>query len=117
MPEEMGKGVLDFAEGRFFLEVEGRREALPVGIQDEGKLHEMVGQTVEILYSKPKPWVVAVKIPRIRCYYILCYYPAPPWHDYRGAIIPAVDKELRVQLAERFMEEGLISDRVFEKLM
>jgi hypothetical protein len=117
MPDEIRKGVLGVERGEFFLEVEGRREELPVGIQDEAQLHELVGETVEVLYSVPKPYVVGLVAKRVRCYYILCYYPAPPWLRYRGTIIPAIDEKVRVHLAKRFMEEGLISDRVFEKLV
>ena len=62
MEEKVVKGKVLHKEGKFFLEVGGKTEELPVGLlADEGFLKELVGQEVEVLYSTPKPFVLAFK--------------------------------------------------------
>jgi hypothetical protein len=108
-----------YKDGKYFVEMEGRDEELPVGVLvDEAQFKELVGQQVEVLYSEPTRFVVGVvaRVPRIRCYYILCYYPADIWGRYVGPAIPELGENVRIKLADRFLEEGLISREVHEKL-
>lgn len=120
MKEETRIGTVGFKEGKYFLEVAGRREELPVGIvAEEAQLKELVGQEVEVLYSEPRRVVVgliAKELPPITCYipwwrrWHTCYLPAP-W------VLRGVEKEVRANLAKQFLEEGLISEEVFERLV
>ncbi len=115
MPEEKKavKGKVIHKEGKYFLDVAGKTEELPVGLlADEKFLKEQVGQEVEVLYSIPKPHVVALKtirIPRI----ILCNIPAPEW---LGNIITHPSSEMTVSVATRLLKEGFITQEVFEKI-
>jgi len=119
MKEETRVGTVGFEEGKYFLEVEGRREELLAGlVAQEAQLEKLVGQEVEVLYSEPRRLVVGLvarEIGPILCYIPppvppLCYYPVDPW-AFRG-----IEREVRVNLAKRFLEEGLISEGVFERL-
>jgi len=118
MKKETRTGTVVFEEGKYFLEVEGRREELLAGlVADEEQLRKLVGEEVEVLYSEPKRFVVGLvsrKIGPILCYvwppWPVCYYPVP-W------ILRGVEKEVRVNLAKRFLKEGLISEEVYDKLI
>jgi hypothetical protein len=118
MEEETRMGTVAFEEGKYFLEVEGRREELPIGlVAEEAQLKELVGQEVEVLYSEPRRIVVAlVARERLR---FTCYLPAwPPWPSHPAPwVIRGVEREVRANLAERFFEEKLISKEVYEKLV
>jgi hypothetical protein len=121
MREEKRTGILVFEEGKYFLEVEGRREEVPPeAVAQEARLKELVGQEVEVLYSEPKRAVVGLvarELMPILCYIpwpplppcFMCYLP-PPW------VIRGVEQEVRTNLARRFLEEGYISEEVFERL-
>ncbi len=118
MKEETRVGTVSFEEGKYFLEVEGKREELPVGIVAEAKLKELVGREVEVLYTEPRRFVAGLvdrKIGPILCYIpipippIPCYIP-PPWF-FRG-----VEEQVRINLAKQFLEEGLISEEIFGRL-
>jgi hypothetical protein len=117
MREETRVGMVGYEEGKYFLEVEGEREDLPVGIvMEEAQLKELVGQKVDVLYSEPKRVVVGLVVEALPP--ILCY--VPPW--WFGCYLPpiwvlrGVEREVRVNLAKRFLEEGLISEGIFERL-
>jgi hypothetical protein len=120
MSEETRIGKIDFEEGKFILEVEGKREELRAGIvADESQLRKLVGKEVEVLYSKPQPAIVglvAKGFKPILCYILvrlphpLCYIPADPWM-FRG-----VEDKIRFNIAERFRKEGLISKDVYGKI-
>jgi hypothetical protein len=113
MPERTVKGKVVQKEGKYFLDVAGKMEELPVGLlADQRFLKEQVGQEVEVLYSIPKPHVVALKtlkIPRI----ILCNIPAPEW---LGNIITHPSAEMTVSVATRLLKEGFITQEVFDKI-
>jgi len=119
MEEETRTGKMAYRDGKYFVEMEGRDEELPVGVlADEAQFRELVGQQVEVLYSEPTRFVVGVvaKVPRIRCYYILCYYPKDIWERHFGPVFPELAENVRIKLADRFLKEGLISKEVHEKL-
>ncbi len=119
MEEETRIGKMVYREGKYFVEMEGRDEELPVGIlADEAQFKELMGQQVEVLYSEPVRFVVGVKakVPRVRCYYILCYYPRDFWDRRFGSVIPELKENVRIKLADRFLEEGIISQEVHDKL-
>ncbi|MFC2172309.1 hypothetical protein ACFLU6_06715 [Acidobacteriota bacterium] len=119
MNEERRIGKVVHEKGKYFVEVEGKREELAGGIIVEGrKIEDLVGQEVEVLYSEPRRFVVglvAKEYGPILCYVRppmppMCYYPVDPW-IYKG-----IEKEIRENLAKRFFEEGLLSEQNFEKL-
>jgi len=118
MKEAIRRGKVFFEKGKYFLEVEGKRWELEAGgIIIDGRIEDLVGQEVEVLYSEPTRLVVglvAKKIGGVLCYirpHPICYIPADPW-IFRG-----IEREVRVNLAKRFLEEKLISKEVFEKLV
>jgi hypothetical protein len=113
MAEHPKTGTVLFKEGTYFLEVEGKHHAIPVGANVQTpQLKELVGKKVEILYSEPKSFViglvqsgVAVRPPRI-----ICYFPADPW------AVGVVEEGARAALAKQFLNEGVLSKETFEKL-
>ena len=116
------KGVVVREEGKYLLEVEGERQEIPLEtVMDESQLESIVGQTVEVLYSEPRPAVVGIlareRVP------ILCYVPWPPWPPCFLCYLPVpwllrgVEREVQVNLAKRFLEEGYINEEVFERLV
>lgn len=118
MEGETRVGTVGFEEGKYFLEVEGRRWELEAGvIISDGRVEDLVGQEVEVLYSEPTRFVVGLvteKFGGVLCYVRprpTCYYPADPW------LLRGVEREVRVNLAKGFLEEKLISKEVFEKLV
>jgi len=120
MEEKQGRGMVLFEEGKYFLEVAGRRQELPPGFLAEEQLKELAGREVELLWSEPTRFVVGIRgrrLPPIVCYLpippippIPCYIP-PPW-VFRG-----VEQQIRVNLAERFLADKVISKEVYEKLI
>jgi hypothetical protein len=121
MREEKRTGIVVFEEGKYFLEVEGRREEVPPeAVAQEARLKELVGQEVEVLYSEPKRAVVGLVAKEFMP--ILCYIPWPPWPPCFMCYLPppwvirGVEQEVRMNLARRFLEEGYISEEVFERL-
>jgi len=122
MEEETRVGTVGFEEGKYFLEVEGRREELPTwAVAEEARLKELVGQEVEVIYSEPRRAVMGLVAKELMP--ILCYIPWPPWPPCFMCYLPApwlirgVEREVQVNLAKRFLEEGYISEEVFERLI
>jgi hypothetical protein len=119
MKEEMHVGTIAFEKGKFYLEVEGRREEVPPGaVADEAQFKELVGREVEVLYSEPRRVVVGLVARELHP--ILCYVPWPRWVTcYLPAIWPirGVEREVQANLAKQFLEEGYISEEVYERLV
>jgi hypothetical protein len=113
MEEKVTKGKVGYKEGKYFLDVAGKMEELPVGLLvDEKFLKEQVGQEVEVLYSTPRPAVVAIKslrIPRI----ILCNIPAWEWV---AGIITQPSAEMTRVVATKLLKEGVITQGVYDKM-
>jgi hypothetical protein len=121
MKGETRRGIVAYEEGKYLLEVEGKREELPTrDVAEEARLKELVGQEVEVLYSEPRRAVVGL-VAKERIL-IPCYIPWPPWY-WVTCYIPApwvirgLEREVQVNLAKRFLEEGYISEEVFERLV
>jgi hypothetical protein len=114
MEEKVVKGKVVQKEGKYFLDVAGKMEELPIGLfTDEGFLKEQAGQEVEVFYSTPRPFVVAIKpmgIPGI----ITCNMIA---EILRGeAIFTHPTAEMAQQAAAKLFKKGFISQKVFDKL-
>ena len=112
MQEKATKGKLVHKEGKYFLDVAGKMEELPVGLlSDEKFLKEQAGQEVEIFYATPRPFVVAInpfRIPRI----ILCNIPAV---KYFGNITTPSAETTRT-VAAKLLKEGIITQEVHDKI-
>ena len=128
MIEDMHVGTVAFEEGKYLLETEGQRQELPVeAVGDEARLKELVGQQVEVLYSEPKRAIVGL-VARARLPVIVYpqwppWPPRPPWPPCFGCYLPpiwllkGVEREVRTNLARRFLEEGYFSEEVFNRLI
>jgi hypothetical protein len=140
MKEGMQMGKVIFEEEKYFLEIEGQRQELPVAaVGDEARLKELVGQEVEILYSEPKRDIVGL-VAQERMAVMICPPwppwppwpppPPPPWPPWPPPwppcfmcylppiwLIEGVEREVQTNLAKRFLEEGYISEEVFNRLV
>jgi hypothetical protein len=109
MAEKIVKGKVIHKEGKYFLEVAGKHEVMPVGrLTDEGFLKDIVGKEVEVFYSTPKPFVVAIKWPGrppITCYFVI------------DTVLTQPSPELTRSVATKLLNEGFITQEVFEKII
>lgn len=111
-------GTIVMEGEKYFIDVAGQREELPVVVVgDEAELKEMVGTQVEVLYSEPTRFIVGLKPPRRPPW--LCYLPRPPWLCYLPPpwVFRGFEQQVRVNLAKQFLEEGLISKEVYDRLV
>jgi hypothetical protein len=114
MEEKVVKGKVVLKEGKYFLDVAGKMEELPVGLlADEKVLKEQVGQEVEVFYSIPKPAVVAIKPSGIKRVPILCNIPQWEWV---GGIITQPSAEMTRAVATKLLKEGVITQGVYDKM-
>ena len=108
MANQRKTGTVVHKEGTYFLEAEGKLHPIPVSAKTQpAQLKEMVGQTVEILYSEPKSFVAGLwrpGRPPITCYFQI--------EKFFGV----VPEESRVALAKQLFNEGLLSQETFAKL-
>ena len=89
-------------------------EELPVGLlADEKFLKEQVGKEVEVLYSIPKPAVVAIKPSGIKRVPILCNIPAWEWVV---GIVTQPSAEMTRAVATKLLKEGVITQGVYDKM-
>lgn len=142
MKRQADKGKIILEEGKYFLDIDGKKQELPAGTIDEAKLKELAGKEVEIIYSEPQSFVVGIKADKtiiLNCFifpwppkppcYVPCYIwdPRPPWPPcyihcfvcYLPAdwLIKGVEVEVRKNLAQRFLDEGIISKENYEKFI
>jgi hypothetical protein len=62
MAEKIATGKIVHKEGKYFLDVAGKMEALPTGLlTDQAFLKEQAGKELEVIYSIPKSFVVALR--------------------------------------------------------
>ncbi len=106
-----GKVILD--RGHYFLQVGDKRLSLePGGVLSKDQLKELEGKEVEVLYTKPRQDVIGLasrEFPPIFCYVpprALCYYPKDDW------IFKGIEEQVRLNLADEFFNEGIISEEV-----
>jgi hypothetical protein len=112
MEEKVVKGKVVHQEGKYFLEVAGKKEELPVGLfTDEGFLKDQVGQEVEVFYSTPRPFVVAIKPVRLPGI-ITCNMIA---EILRGeAIMTHPTAEMALHAATKLLKGGFITQKAFD---
>ena len=114
MEEKVTKGKLVHKEGKYFLDVAGKMEALPTGLlTDEAFLKEHVGRDVEVLYTIPKSFVAAIK-PIGRPGIMTCNMPA---QFLRGeTFITQPTAAMTRNVATALLEGGFITQEVFDKI-
>jgi len=108
-------GTVAFKDGNYFLEVEGKQHAIPVGLHvDVAQLKQLVGQKVEIVSSEPKSFVIGLVkaggVAGVRPPRIICYFPADP------NLFGVVQEDARAALAKQLLNEGILSQANYEKL-
>jgi len=110
MAEKLTKGKIVHKEGKYFLDVAGKLEALPTGLlADEAFLKEQVGKELEVVYTVPKSFVAALRIPGrppiITCNIVI--------DVLRGAtVVTQPSAAVARNLATALLKEGLITQEV-----
>lgn len=105
-------GQLVCKEGKYWLHAAGKTEALPVGLLTDKKvLDQFVGKDVEVLYSVPTSFVVAVtpmqsSHPVIKGPIGLCNIPRPDFRMHEGFVT------LPSEAAARNLVAYLINEKV-----
>lgn len=104
MKEKTVYGTVLSEEGRFLLEVEGKRHELPEGMMvDRAHLARLVGQKVHVVIGDP---------PIIVIDHILCYVPADPW-----AWVVRIDPKVRQGILDGFVQAGLLTKEKADQAM
>jgi hypothetical protein len=116
------KGKVSRLRGRYYLTVARRRVEIPTGpVISADQVRKLVGKEVHVAYSgRRKSEIVAIgtwptpERPRpIRCYWILCYIPAPDMisrirPDIRNTLIgKMVRQKVITQKLARMIRSGL----------
>ena len=114
MEEKVVKGKVVHKEGKYFLDVAGKMEELPVGLlTDEGFLKEQAGQEVEVYYTIPKAFVAAIK-PIGGTGIMLCNAPAE--FLLGDMFITKPTAAMTHKAATKLFKDGFITQAVFEKI-
>lgn len=146
MQEHTKMGKIVSEGGKYFVVLADGRHELPSQLAGgEEALKELAGQEVEVLFSDPVVFPIALR-PKRRPP-ILCYLPAGPWLDVahslaHGALLEAsvvsaaehiklrptcyvpapwvikgVENQVRVNLANELLEKGIINKQVHEQIV
>ena len=108
MKQRTVMGQVVYEDGKYFVEYEGKRHVMKAGdMVDQQALKEAVGLAAELVLSEI---IVAVRVPRIPC--VLCYVEP----DYFVAV-ESVGDMVRKGMLQGFLEEGVISQEVFDRQM
>jgi hypothetical protein len=114
MEKQVVTGKVVHREGKYFLDVAGKMEELPVGIlTDEEFLKEQVGQEVEVFYTVPKSFVAAIK-PLGKREIMVCNAPAEFLRSAAHIIKP--DAAITLKVAAKLFKEGFITQEVHDKI-
>ncbi len=106
-------GTIVHEHGTYYLEVEGKREELPVGpAMDQKQLQELVGHKVRAFYGEPT--LVAItstgdetRSDILRVVHILCYKPAFDIAQVLGQVV-IPEREVGLVL-NKMVSAGIIS--------
>ena len=125
---EKRSGIIVEVEGDYFLQTSGVRTAKKTkreqkemikiaSAAEKEKYSKLVGQKAEVILSEPVRSVIGIAVePKyplgFPCYFILCYIPVPWFWN-----VPIIDKELLQPLANQFLEEGILSQENFNRVM
>lgn len=108
------KGTIVEKEGKFFLQVGTEMHELnanPFG--DEKTLKANVGQSVQVVMTDPQIVAVLTKKVPTACYMpcFICYVPIDIFRNW------LIDERIRAVNLKSFLEEGLISQEVYNQQM
>jgi hypothetical protein len=114
---ETKKGKLRGQRGKYYLEVEGQQVPLPFTLpEDEKTLQQLVGQDVEVFYSKPT--VVAFRPVEIEVQEALkhiiftCYVPRDEFKISRSLAVENLQ-----QWAQDAVKQGALTEEFADQLM
>lgn len=118
MPEERiprTRATIATKDGKFYL-VRGRQrqELAPLMASDQ-ELQALVGKEVQVT-TEPRRIIVGLRTPRVR---VLCYIHWPRrWMCYlpRPDLLQGIEEQVRRNLLEQMLKEGVIDQEVAEKL-
>jgi hypothetical protein len=134
-------GTLTKVGDEFVLEVEGERYPVPGSLlANSPELERLVGEKVEVMLSVPKPFVVAIRKigrPPILCYLRADLLQVGHWMELGPArsdlarqlrlrptcyvpadwMIRGVEEQVRKNLATQMLEDGIISQEVYEQII
>jgi len=118
--EKKVTGQIVHKDGKYLLNVAGKVETLPVGLLTDKKfLDEHVGKEVEVLYSIPTSFVVAIKATRppvIKGPIGLCNVPRPDFLKGEGFVTQPSEAVAR-NLATALLKEGIITQDVHDTIV
>lgn len=114
MQEQIAKGKVVHKEGKYFLDVAGKMEVIPVGLLgDEEVLKKLAGQEVEIFYTIPKKTVVGIQNTLNHITHV-CNIPRI---DYIGTGITNPSSEMMRKVADKLLKQGDITKEVHDKML
>lgn len=106
------KGSISQLGDRYYFKAAGRKFEIPVGIVSRQEIRKLAGKEVFAAFSRKKPGeIVAIgtwptpEAPSVRCYWIVCYIPAPD-------LIRRIDPAIRTALFENMLKEGVITPKL-----
>jgi len=117
--EQKVTGKIVHKEGKYLLDVAGKVEALPVGLLTDRKfLDEHVGKDVEVLYSIPSSYVVAIKPvkPIIKGPIGLCNIPRPEFLGFTTLVTQPSIAVAR-NIATALLKGGQITQEVHDTIV
>ena len=108
------RGTIVEKEGKFFLQVGTQMHELngnPFG--DEKALKANVGQAVQVVMTEPQIVAVLTKKTPTACYMpcFICYVPIDIFRNW------LIDERIRTMNLKAFLDEGLISQEVYNQQM
>lgn len=113
--EHKATGKIIHKEGKYFLEVAGKVEALPVSFQTDTKiLEENVGKEVEVFRSIPTSFVVALKLPKRPI--ITCNVPLPDFLNNESLVTQPTAAVTR-NVATYLYKGGFITKEVHDTII
>ncbi len=117
MAESPKKGKIVSEHGKYFVVVDRVRHELAAHLTvGEGTLKDLEGQDVEVLFSEPHTYPVALK--PLKRPPILCYRPVfDPANMPVEWAIRGVEKQVRMNLATELHQKGVISKQVYDQIV
>jgi len=106
------KGTVVEKRGKFFVQVgEQAHELNPNPFGDKATLKANVGQVVEVVLTEPQIVAILTKKTPVACFApcFICYYPIDIFRNWM------ITPELRVRNLKAFLEEGFISQEIFDQ--
>lgn len=115
LPEHTAKGVLTKARGAYVLKVGRRAIKFPASaILPARELDKLAGKEVLAAFSPKQPSVVVAitawpRRPRVPCYWILCYIPAPD-------ILRRIQDQVRIDVLNQMVKAGIVPPAIGKEI-